>query len=376
MPHERHRIHRPAGAGDGHELHAGTQHHAGHRARGQPGPQARAALCLLGPDRLWCAPVRLRARVGRAAAGVAAAGLGREDRGRGLPAVAGLEAHANRPPRAGRRRAHERQLLAGRGPAVHEHQGLDAHAGHHRRLDSWTQQPYCALRRRAARAAGLYLRERPELRADGLAAARLAGRAARYRGAPALVQPRHGRRAGTDRRLDADGMNATSKGLWLGALGVLIFSLSLPMTRLAVGTPDAPQMSGVFIALGRAAVAAGLSAAFLLATRAPLPRRQDWWPLAITAGGVVFGFPLLSSIAMRYVQAVHSSVIVGVLPLATAAVGALLHRQRPSSGFWLCAAAGSALVVAFAMLHSGDASSAGAATVRWADALLLLAMLC
>src|SRR6185312_7322709 len=374
MPHERHRIHRPAGAGDGHELHAGTQHHAGHRARGQPGPQARAALCLLGPDRLWCAPVRLRARVGRAAAGVAAAGLGREDRGRGLPAVAGLEAHANRPPRAGRRRAHERQLLAGRGPAVHEHQGLDAHAGHHRRLDSWTQQPYCALRRRAARAAGLYLRERPELRADGLAAARLAGRAARYRRAPALVQPCHGRGAGADRRVDAHGMSAdrppegarapsggsespalsaaadpgavgergdpvtaATKGLWLGALGVLIFSLSLPMTRLAVGTPDAPQMSGVFIALGRAAVAAGMSAAFLLATRAPLPRRQDWWPLAITAGGVVFGFPLLSSIAMRYVQAVHSSVIVGVLPLATAAVGALLHRQRPSPGFWLCA---------------------------------------
>lgn len=171
-------------------------------------------------------------------------------------------------------------------------------------------------------------------------------------------------------------MNATTKGLWLGTLGVLIFSLSLPMTRLAVGTPSAPQLSGVFIALGRAAVAAGLSAAFLLATRAPLPRRQDWWPLAITAGGVVFGFPLLSSIAMRYVQAVHSSVIVGVLPLATAAVGALLHRQRPSPGFWLCAAAGSGLVVAFAMLHSGSASSAGAARVHWADTLLLLAMLC
>ncbi len=160
-------------------------------------------------------------------------------------------------------------------------------------------------------------------------------------------------------------------GMWLGLLGVLIFSLSLPMTRLAVGTPQAPQMSGVFIALGRAAVAAALSAAFLLATRAPLPRRQDWRPLAITAGGVVFGFPLLSSIAMRHVQAVHSSVIVGVLPLATAAVGALLHRQRPSPGFWLCAGAGSALVVAFAMLRSGSGVS-----ITLADTLLLAAMLC
>lgn len=92
------------------------------------------------------------------------------------------------------------------------------------------------------------------------------------------------------------------RGLWLGALGVAIFALTLPMTRLAVGTPQAPQMSGAFIALGRAAVAAALSAAFLLATRAPLPRRGDWLPLAITSAGVVFGFPLFTSIAMRYVE--------------------------------------------------------------------------
>ena len=162
------------------------------------------------------------------------------------------------------------------------------------------------------------------------------------------------------------------RGLWLGLLGVTIFALTLPMTRLAVGTPEAPQMSGVFIALGRAAVAAGLSGLFLLATRAPWPRRADWWPLAITAAGVVFGFPLFTSVAMRHVEAVHASVIVGVLPLATAAVGALLHRQRPSAGFWLCAAVGSALVVGFALLRSGGAGWA----LHPADALLLAAMAC
>ena len=136
------------------------------------------------------------------------------------------------------------------------------------------------------------------------------------------------------------------RGLWLGFVGVAIFALTLPMTRLAVGTPEAPQMSGVFIALGRAVVAAALSAVFLVATRAPLPDRRDWPALAVTSAGVVFGFPLFTSVAMRYVQAVHASVIVGVLPLATAAVGAWLHRQRPSAGFWSCAALGSALVVA------------------------------
>lgn len=163
-----------------------------------------------------------------------------------------------------------------------------------------------------------------------------------------------------------------SKGLWLGLLGTVIFSVTLPMTRLAVGTPDAPQMSGLFIALGRAVVAAGLSAVFLLATRAPLPKRGDWWPLAATAGGVVFGFPLFTSIAMRYVEAVHAAVIIGALPLATAAVGALLHRQRPSAGFWLCAALGSALVVAFALLRSNS----GGLSISLADLLLLAAVLC
>ncbi len=164
---------------------------------------------------------------------------------------------------------------------------------------------------------------------------------------------------------------AERRGLWLGLAGVAIFALTLPLTRLAVGTPDAPLMSGVFVALGRAAVAGALSVLFLLATRAPLPRRGDWGPLALTSAGVVFGFPLCTSIAMRYVEAVHASVIVGVLPLATALVGALLHRQRPSRGFWACAALGSVLVVGFALLRSGSALR-----LHGADALLLAAMAC
>lgn len=162
-----------------------------------------------------------------------------------------------------------------------------------------------------------------------------------------------------------------NRGLWLGLLGIAIFSITLPMTRLAVGSADAPQMSGVFVAMGRAAVAALLSLVFLWAARAPWPQRADWLPLGITAGGVVFGFPIFTSIAMRYVEAVHASVVVGALPLATAAVGALLHRQRPSAGFWVCAALGAVLVVAFAVLRAG---SVGA--IHLADGLLLAAIAC
>ncbi len=162
----------------------------------------------------------------------------------------------------------------------------------------------------------------------------------------------------------------TRQGLLLGILGVTIFALTLPMTRLAVGTPELPQLSGTFVATGRAVVAALLSGAFLLAARAPWPDRGDWLRLGTVALGVVFGFPLCTSIAMRYVQAVHASVIVGALPLATALVGAWLHRQRPSAGFWWCASLGTALVVTFAVLRSGH----GGLMPAPADALLLLAM--
>ncbi len=164
---------------------------------------------------------------------------------------------------------------------------------------------------------------------------------------------------------------ATRRGLALGLLGVLVFALTLPMTRLATGTPEAPQLGGLYIAAGRAVVAAALSALFLVAVRAPLPRRADWGPLALVALGVVFGFPICTSLAMRHVEAVHASVIVGVLPLATAAVGAALQGQRPSPGFWACALAGTALVMAYAVLRSGSAGI----TLHPADLLLLLGML-
>ena len=177
---------------------------------------------------------------------------------------------------------------------------------------------------------------------------------------------------GVKARPQHHGASAETRGLLLGALGVCIFALTLPMTRLAVGTPEAPQLSGLFIGMGRAAVAGLLSLALLAALRSPLPARGDWWPLTMNALGVVFGFPLFTSVAMRYVGAVHASVILGVLPLATAAVGALLHRQRPSPAFWACAALGSGLVVAFALLRSGAEGLA----LHPADLLLLAAMLC
>lgn len=165
-------------------------------------------------------------------------------------------------------------------------------------------------------------------------------------------------------------MKDETRGLWLGLLGVVLFAVTLPATKLATGPAEAPQLSPVFVTFGRAAVAGLLSLVYLMLTRGPRPQGRQWGALALTAGCVVVGFPLFLALGLRHVESVHASVVVGILPLATALVGSLWLRQRPSVGFWLCAIAGSALVGAFVLLRT-DAASASA---RWAD-LLLLAVL-
>src|SRR5512139_2437510 len=98
------------------------------------------------------------------------------------------------------------------------------------------------------------------------------------------------------------------RGTLLGLLGVALFALTIPMTRLASGSTAAPQLSPWFVAFGRAAFAGALAALYLLATRAPRPGAAQWRALAFTAVGVVFGFPLFMGLAVVRVDAVHASV--------------------------------------------------------------------
>jgi drug/metabolite transporter (DMT)-like permease len=162
-------------------------------------------------------------------------------------------------------------------------------------------------------------------------------------------------------------MNQETKGLWLGLVGVTIFAMTTPMTRLAVGSVADPQLPPLFVTSGRAALAAILSGLYLLATRAAWPRARHLVPLLVSAVGTVIGFPLFLGLALRQVDAMHAAVVTGLLPLGTAVVAALVLRQRPSFGFWACAVLGFALVVGFA-LHAGGG-------LTGADGLLLLAVL-
>jgi drug/metabolite transporter (DMT)-like permease len=154
----------------------------------------------------------------------------------------------------------------------------------------------------------------------------------------------------------------SSWALWWGALGVLGFSFSLPATRLAVA-----ELDSTVVGLGRALVAAALAAAVLAATGQRLPPPRLWPRLALTALGVVVGFPLFSAWALTMVPAAHGAVIVGLMPAATAVIAASRGGERPSPAFWAASAFGFIAVLAFA-------AAQGAGRPQLADALILVAV--
>ncbi|WP_457090824.1 DMT family transporter [Microvirga sp. P5_D2] len=149
-------------------------------------------------------------------------------------------------------------------------------------------------------------------------------------------------------------MDRTTDGWGSGLLGVIIFSGSLPATRIAVG-----DFSPLFLTSARAVIAALLGALFLVALRQMRPRRSDLGSLVIVALGVVVGFPLLTALALQHITSAHSIVFVGLLPLATAIFGVLRGGERPKPVFWLFSGLGAATVAGFALFNSGAGSLTG-----------------
>ncbi len=158
-------------------------------------------------------------------------------------------------------------------------------------------------------------------------------------------------------------MNASFSGWGNGLLGVVIFSGSLPATRVAVDGFDP-----FFLTSMRAVLAAVLAGALLLVFHQKRPSGSDLKSLGIVAVGVVMGFPLFTALALQHITAAHSIVFIGLLPLATAAFGVIRGGERPAPLFWLFSILGSLAVIGFALTQSADASLAG-------DALMIAAIL-
>ena len=149
----------------------------------------------------------------------------------------------------------------------------------------------------------------------------------------------------------------------LGFVAVVVFAGSLPATRLAVASLDPG-----FVTMARAAIA-GLIAVIYLAVRRRRPPWREAPRLALCALCLVAGFPGFSALALRSLPSAHAGVVIGAMPLATAAFAAWVDRDRPSLAFWICAGFGAALVVGFALSRGGGSLQPG-------DALLLGAAAC
>jgi drug/metabolite transporter (DMT)-like permease len=153
-----------------------------------------------------------------------------------------------------------------------------------------------------------------------------------------------------------------TEGMLLGLIGVVIFSLTLPMTRIVVQDVH-PLLNG----LGRALVAAIPAAALLLWRREKRPTWPQLKSLAVVSLGVIIAFPVFSAWAMKTVPASHGAVVNGLQPLCVAIYAAWLSHERPSKAFWASAIAGSVIVVAFALQSGGGGLQAG-------DLLMLVAV--
>ena len=150
----------------------------------------------------------------------------------------------------------------------------------------------------------------------------------------------------------------------IGFVGILIFSLTLPVTKLAI-----LSFSPYFIAFGRATLAGAVALAYLVIKHEPMMAKADIGKFVVIALGVVFGFPILTTVAMTHGSSSHGAVILGMMPLATTVIGVVRFGERPSLGFWLVSLLGAALVVIYALLKSS-----GSFTL--VDLLLVLGGIC
>lgn len=150
------------------------------------------------------------------------------------------------------------------------------------------------------------------------------------------------------------GSNSAVNGWVNGFLGVLIFSGSLPATRVAVMDFDP-----LFLTVARASIAGMLALALVGLLKGARPHKSHLFALGVVSLGVVIGFPLLTALALRHLTSAQSIVFLGLLPLATALFGVFRANEKPRPLFWLFSLAGSLLVAGYALSQGIDVSPVG-----------------
>lgn len=158
-------------------------------------------------------------------------------------------------------------------------------------------------------------------------------------------------------------------GLIFGAIGIFSFSITLPMTVLAL-----ESFPPLFLGAGRATVAAALAAFVLFVSHTPKPSTHQLLRLGVVALGVVIGFPFFTSFALQYVPSAHGAVVIGLLPAATAVAAVIRGKERPSAVFWVASLSGAAAVAGFSFVTSEPFTGPALGDLLLVGAVILAAM--
>ena len=158
-------------------------------------------------------------------------------------------------------------------------------------------------------------------------------------------------------------LSKEATGMLLAFLGVLIFSWTLPASRLA-----APEIGGFAVGIFRNLIGGAVASVVLLLAREKFPARQHWKSIVLATIGTV-GFGTSVAIAMKDVPAAHGAVVIAVIPLTTALLAVLRTRERPPLNFWIGILIGCATVVTFLISQNG-----GKLQIHPADLWLLAAL--
>ena len=147
--------------------------------------------------------------------------------------------------------------------------------------------------------------------------------------------------------------------------GVLLFSASLPFTKLALQSFDP-----LFTAFARPIIACTIAVPLMLYKKVPALPRELWRPMLFTTLGAVFGWPILIALALQRSTSAHIAVIAAVMPLVTACMAVLKYRRRVSAQFWIASTLGTTLLVLFALSRGGAKGENGIADILTIGAVL------
>lgn len=153
------------------------------------------------------------------------------------------------------------------------------------------------------------------------------------------------------------------RGMVCGFIGVACFSMTAPMTRLAL-----VGFTPYFVTIGRVALAGILAALLLYSQKAVWPAQAYRKKLILVSLGVCIGFPLCLSLALTQTGASHAGIVLAILPLLTSIIGARINGEKHSTAFWLIAVSGCLTVLAYIFWKNGI-------ILTHADGWLLLAAL-